>query len=248
MLFRSHFSNARHDRKLKRVSKELGIEGYGIYFMILEVLREQPELRYPMTDIDLLADEFGTSEQKVRIVVCNYQLFEIDASEKFFSPKLGEYLQPYFKMKEQRKNAVTKRWNKQNELKNDTTVIRPHNDRNSEVIQSKVKESKVKESKVNNIELLRNRAQKFSLTLEPYLDLYGRDLLNNFYSYWTEPNKSQTKMRFELEKTWDVERRLKTWAGRENSFGKNNTGKQTVDDRLRIYEEGKKMIKDEFGS
>ena len=36
--------------------------------------------------------------------------------------------------------------------------------------------------------------------------------------YWTEPNKSCTKMRFELEKTWSLGRRLKTW--NRNGFGK----------------------------
>jgi hypothetical protein len=34
-----HFYNARHDRKIKRLRKDLGIEGYGIFFMLLEVLR-----------------------------------------------------------------------------------------------------------------------------------------------------------------------------------------------------------------
>ncbi len=56
-----HFCNARHDRKLKRVRKELGLEGYGIFFMLLETLREQADYRYPIEDLDLLADEFGTS-------------------------------------------------------------------------------------------------------------------------------------------------------------------------------------------
>lgn len=37
------------------------------------------------------------------------------------------------------------------------------------------------------------------------------DLLEEFYFYWTEPNKSGTKMRFELEKTWDLSRRLRRW-------------------------------------
>ena len=37
------------------------------------------------------------------------------------------------------------------------------------------------------------------------------DLLEEFYFYWTEPNKSGTKMRFELEKTWDLNRRLRRW-------------------------------------
>lgn len=103
-----HFCNARHDRKLKRVQKELGIEGYGIYFMLLEILREQDEFKYPMEDIDLLADEFGTSEQKITTVVSNYKLFNVDNDENFFSIKLHEYMQPYLTMKEQRRQAGIK--------------------------------------------------------------------------------------------------------------------------------------------
>lgn len=100
-----HFCNARHDRKIKRLRKELGVEGYGIYFMLLEVLREQQDMRYPLTDIDLIADEFNTSEQKVVTVIKAYELFEIDEQEKFFSPKMLVYLEPYFRMKEQRREA-----------------------------------------------------------------------------------------------------------------------------------------------
>jgi hypothetical protein len=43
-----HFCNARHDRKIRRLRKELGVEGYGIYFMLLETLREQQDLMYPL--------------------------------------------------------------------------------------------------------------------------------------------------------------------------------------------------------
>lgn len=96
-----HFSNARHDRKLKRVIKELGVEGYGIYFMILEVLRDQDGFQYPIEDIDLLADEFNTTEAKVRTVVCNYKLFSVDENQNFFSVKFNEYLTPYIESKEQ---------------------------------------------------------------------------------------------------------------------------------------------------
>lgn len=32
-----------------------------------------------------------------------------------------------------------------------------------------------------------------------------------FFEYWSEPNKSGTKMRFELEKTWDLKRRMNRW-------------------------------------
>lgn len=35
--------------------------------------------------------------------------------------------------------------------------------------------------------------------------------IRKFIEYWTEPNKSHTKLRWEMEKTWDTKRRLRTW-------------------------------------
>ena len=51
---------------------------------------------------------------------------------------------------------------------------------------------------------------------------YSDEMLTNFYEYWSECNKSNTKMRFELERTWDIKRRLKVWASREMQFNKIN--------------------------
>ena len=141
-----HFSNTRHERRIMRMEKELGLEAYAIYFKLLEILREQPEFKYPLKDIDLLADEIGSSEQKVRVVICNYQLFNVDTEEQFFSADLNESLQPYLKMKEQRKIAG-KASAERRIAGNSTTVQQPFNDRSTTVQQSKVKESKVKESK-----------------------------------------------------------------------------------------------------
>lgn len=103
-----HFCNARQDRKIKRVRKELGLEGYGIYFMLLETLREQQEFKFPMEDIDLLADEFGTSEQKIRTVICNYELFQVDEQENFFSISFIKYLTPYLEGKQRKRIAGIK--------------------------------------------------------------------------------------------------------------------------------------------
>jgi len=93
----------------------------------------------------------------------------------------------------------------------------------SDSVTDKVNEivkDKVKETLINSID---SRKLKFSSTLEPYLETYGRSLLNDFYSYWTEPNKSKTKFKQELEKTWSLERRLSTWANNDKNF---NYGKK----------------------
>ena len=74
----------------------------------------------------------------------------------------------------------------------------------------------------NNIE---ERKLKFADTLKPFLQTYGKDLLNDFFKYWTEPNKSNTKFKQELEKTWSLERRLETWSNNDKNFNKD---KQTI--------------------
>jgi hypothetical protein len=144
-----HFSNARNDRKLKRVIKTLGVEGYGIYFMLLEVLRDQNDFCYPISDIDLLADEFGTSEAKVTAVIRNFELFNIDEEHRFFSINLIRYLEPMFKMRQQRieaGKASGKARKGRAELNDRSTTVQRMLNENE---QRKGKENKGEENKEN---------------------------------------------------------------------------------------------------
>lgn len=74
----------------------------------------------------------------------------------------------------------------------------------------------------DNVNVINNKIEsrklKFADTLKPFLDTYGKEMIRKFYDYWTEPNKSNTKFKMELEKTWSLERRLETWASREKEF------------------------------
>jgi hypothetical protein len=67
------------------------------------------------------------------------------------------------------------------------------------------------------------RKKDFILSLQPFLKDYGKDMLNDFYSYWTEETKDKEKFRMELEKTWTLERRLKNWKNNNNGFNKTQT-------------------------
>lgn len=120
-----HFSNARNDRKIRRLRKDLGVEGYGIFMMLLEILRDQPDLRYPVRDIDLLESEIGATTAKIEVVIRRYELFEIDDA-CFYSPRLFEYLEPYFKAREQR-SLAGKRSGESRRLR----AISPTNDQQS---------------------------------------------------------------------------------------------------------------------
>ena len=65
-----------------------------------------------------------------------------------------------------------------------------------------------------------SRKLKFSDSLKTFINVYPRETLNDFYKYWTEPNKSNTKFRQELEKTWDTKRRLENWTRNDKNFKK----------------------------
>ena len=45
--FFSHDCNARNDPKILALRSVYGAEGYGVYFMLVEILREQPEYQPP---------------------------------------------------------------------------------------------------------------------------------------------------------------------------------------------------------
>lgn len=54
------------------------------------------------------------------------------------------------------------------------------------------------------------RRADFKKQLEPYLAKYGRDVLNEFYRYWTQPDKDG-RLRWSREEFWDLKSRLASW-------------------------------------
>ena len=49
--------------------------------------------------------------------------------------------------------------------------------------------------------------------------------LNKFISYWTEKNGSGRKQKWEMEKTFEVKRRLATWFSNANKFSQRSSTK-----------------------
>jgi len=70
------------------------------------------------------------------------------------------------------------------------------------------------------------RKANFYNSLIPYLPTYGKEQLREFFDYWSETNKSQSKMRFELEKTWEIGRRLARWSNNNKKYQDNGINQQ----------------------
>lgn len=65
---------------------------------------------------------------------------------------------------------------------------------------------------------LEERKKEFGLSLEPYLEKYGRTMLTAFFKHWSEHNEGGKKMLFEMKKTFSLSGRLSTWKANETKF------------------------------
>ena len=82
---------------------------------------------------------------------------------------------------------------------------------------SQQEKEKVKE-KVKEKRTIECRKREFYNSLTPYVDEYGKEMIRDFYEYWTEHGERDRKFRKEKEKSFSIERRLKTWKKREKNF------------------------------
>ena len=51
---------------------------------------------------------------------------------------------------------------------------------------------------------MKKRQQDFYQQLVPFLQDFKKEMIRAFFDHWSEPNKSRTKMKFEMEDTWDL--------------------------------------------
>lgn len=159
----SHDSNARNSDKLIKVRMDLGAEGYGIYFMILERLREEDNYK-SKKDYKMIAFDLRVEVEKVEQVINNYDLFVIE-DDVFYSNSFLERMTIKDSKRLKAQKAVNERWEKEKEKKEqekyerNTDVLQTYNECNTDLYkekkrkekESKVKKSKEKQSKENTV-------------------------------------------------------------------------------------------------
>lgn len=118
-------TNFRNGKNIKRLIKDFNVQGYGIAVYLLETLAETEGHQYPLSDIDLLADEMKVSVPVINTVINTYGLFQIVENEDgslFFSSQLNDWLEPYYRQVQQRSmagklSAAKKKQKQQEQLK-----------------------------------------------------------------------------------------------------------------------------------
>ena len=92
-------TNFRNGKNIKRLIKDFNVQGYGIAVYLLETLAETEGHQYPISDIDLIADEIKVSIPVINTVIGSYGLFEIverEDGKQFISSQLNKWLEPYY--------------------------------------------------------------------------------------------------------------------------------------------------------
>ncbi|MBQ7623891.1 MAG: DUF4373 domain-containing protein, partial [Clostridia bacterium] len=137
-----HDYNARNDVKIQALMTDHGAAGYGVFFILLEVLREQSDYRLKLDryTYDTLAAQSRSDKKTVRKILKDCMEKYIDAEGPLICTD-GEYIRSdglirrLEGLKENRerrseaaRKAVNSRWNKErgdtNVLQNDTNVLR----------------------------------------------------------------------------------------------------------------------------
>ena len=92
----------------------------------------------------------------------------------------------------------------------------------------------------SNIEL---KKMKFgALVSEESVGILSVEQANEFLIYWRESNKSNTKMRWELERTWDLKARMERWKRNQQKWDKPSKKPNTLKNKLDTFNKAKEMM------
>ena len=99
--------------------------------------------------------------------------------------------------------------------------------------------NKNKEIKIiNNISQRQARFEDEVFNLEP-----DNNISRQFFLYWSELNRSKTKMKWELENTWDLKKRISRWKANQKKWDKPKAKSMSkIDAQLNEYLKGKEYL------
>ncbi|MDH6357635.1 DUF4373 domain-containing protein [Parabacteroides sp. PF5-9] len=217
-----HDSNAKDDPKCVLLIDQLGLEGYGIFWILIETLREQPDYKYPLNLLPALARRYNTSAEKIGTVVRSYELFNIEDEKIFFSESLIKRMLPLEDKKEKARIAAEIRWKK---YERNANALQSHSEGNTNAMLIREENIKGKEIKRDN----RLKADRFSPPTVEEIKIYCLERGNKvdsekFYDFYLSKNWMIGKNKM---KDWKAA--VRTWEKREdNREGGNNASNQHI--------------------
>ncbi len=141
-----HDYNAHTDPKTEKLIFEMGWEGYGLFWAIIEKLAQETGTWKMQKDYKRIAFALHSQEDKIKKIVENYELF-LHTEKMFWSKRLHTHFQHRRGLSAKRRKAAESRW-KQGEP-SDANAMQVHSKCNA----IKGKERKGKEMKEKDINI-----------------------------------------------------------------------------------------------
>ena len=210
----SHDYNARNDGKLLCLRMRCGLEGLGCFWCIVEMLYEE-EGYLRRDDFERIAFELRCEAELVRCVVLDFGLFAWKG-DYFYSASVLKRLALRREKSEQARRAVAARW-----AKGKSGGMQKRGVGEPSLFENGTGGMKGEPAGVDDMadvpphvaEMLRRR-EGFYRSCLAYVPEYGERMVRDFFNFWSEANAARSKMRFEIERTWELKRRMALWAGR----------------------------------
>ena len=222
-----HYSDSYSNLKLQAVIAEFGMEGYGFFWVCDELVAQQGEgFRIGGNKGWKKALSYITRISNERIdnmlsFFAEVNLIDSKSLEKgdLYMPKLGEYGDEYSSRK--KPTSTTCRQTPDNVVLEEIRIEENREDKKREV---SLTAPAPKEQSIKFFEMVSETTPEFE---ELVLNIANnsraspemiRKELIKFANYWTEPNSTGTKQRWQKETTFEIKRRLSTWFGNVKQF------------------------------
>lgn len=218
-----HDYNPTEDEKIMGLLAEYGAAGYGLYWRFVELMHSTPEHRLqkkPYFIVAIAKQMNSTSDFLLQFLddcVNKFELFVQD-HDFIFSERVMRNID-HRRAKTEIAKANGSKGGVAKAKQNVATAKQ-----NVAIKGNESKEKKTKEEKeLAQINLLAIKKADFAEEIKPFIEEYGRELCLSFYEYWTEPNKGKSKIKWEMEKTFDIRKRLNTFRDNDAKWNKNKT-------------------------
>ncbi len=198
--FFSHDINAKDDPKCMLMIDQLGPEAYGIFWILVEILGSQPEYKYPIELVPIIARRYNTTKEKMLAVISKYQLFEVDEDNNFFSLSLNRRMGKIAEIKEKRRRAGIASGEKRrqkalnissthDEHMMNTCSTHVEQNRTNKTKENKTKENKTKENNKKENVSKKSKRKNFSAEIKDFTALLSKKFNKNITNHLSPSQK-----------------------------------------------------------
>lgn len=207
----SHDSNARNDPKLLKLRVKLKMEGYGVYWCLVEMLRDQTDFMLPL-DYEAISFGLNVSPDLVEKVINEFSLFVVE-SGFFHSESLIRRMSERKEKSLKASESAKKRWEKSQEIKPELPKEPPKINPSNKLDFDQIK---------LNFQSQRGLSKPFFVRMQDLHSLPETEIITQFDN-WKLKNESNAFTIKHAENSFNI------WIGnyKENKNGTSKAGKQS---------------------